>query len=124
MLGGFGLELAGGRNEGQQREMNIDDDAVRQLVPELADGLEERQSLDVADRAADLHQDEIESLVTVEDEILDGIGDMGNDLDGRAKVIAPPLPGQNVLVDAAGGDVVLAGGRPPGEAFVVAEIEI
>ena len=32
----------------------------RQIVAKLADGLEERQALDVADRAADLEQDEVE----------------------------------------------------------------
>ena len=35
--------------------------AARQLVAELADGLEERQALDVADRAADLHQHEVDA---------------------------------------------------------------
>ena len=37
--------------------------AARQLVAELADGLEERQALDVADRAADLHQHEVDAVV-------------------------------------------------------------
>src|SRR5215467_1121987 len=124
MLGGFRLEFARGGNEGQEREVNINDAPPRQLVAKLAYRLEEGQSFDIADRAADLHQNEIEPVVAVEDEILDGIGDMGNDLDGRAEIVSPTLPGQNLLVDAAGGDVVLPGGRPPGEPLVVAEIEI
>ena len=37
--------------------------AARQVVAELADRLEERQALDVADRAADLDQHEVEALV-------------------------------------------------------------
>ena len=36
-----------------------------QVVAELADGLEERQALDIADRAADLAQHEIDILVAV-----------------------------------------------------------
>ena len=48
----------------------------------------------------------------------------GNDLDGRAEIVAAPLAVDDVLVDAAGGDVVLLVGRAPGEALIVAEIEI
>ena len=48
----------------------------------------------------------------------------GNDLDGGAEIIAAPLLGQDFLIDAAGGDVVLPRRRAPGEALVMAEIEI
>ena len=81
---------------------------ARQLVAELADRLEERQALDVADRAADLAQHEIEAVVAVADEVLDGVGDVRDDLDGGAEIVAAPLLGEDVLVDAAGGDVVAA----------------
>ena len=40
-----------------------------ELVAELADRLEERQALDVADRAADLDQDEIVVVGIGEDEL-------------------------------------------------------
>ena len=43
--------------------MNVDGGAARQLIAELADGLEKRQALDVADRAADLDQDEIDIVI-------------------------------------------------------------
>ena len=102
----------------------IDGVAARQVVAELADRLEERQALDVADRAADLAEDEIEILVAVEDELLDGVGDVGDDLHGAAEIVAAPLVGDDVLVDPAGGDVVHAVGRPAGEALVVAEVEV
>jgi len=45
-------------------------------------------------------------------------------LDGGAEIVAAPLLGEDVLVDAAGGDVVLAGRRTAGEALVMAEVEI
>ena len=51
----------------------IDGVAARQVVAELADGLEERQALDVADRAADLDQHEIEAVVAGQDEVLDRV---------------------------------------------------
>ena len=44
---------------GSKRQMNVDRVIARQIVLDLADRLEERQALDVADRAADLAQHEI-----------------------------------------------------------------
>ena len=49
---------------------------------------------------------------------------MRNDLHGAAEVIAAPLLGQDLLVDAACGDVVRLLGRNAGEALVVAKIEV
>src|SRR5215210_3144583 len=71
------------------------------LVAELADRLEERQALDVADRAADLHQHEVAVLIAVADEVLDGVGDVRDHLDGGAEVIAAPFLGEDVLINAA-----------------------
>ena len=88
--------------------MNVDRVIARQIVAQLADRLEERQALDIADRAADLAQHEIEAVIAVADEFLDGVGDVRDDLDGGAEIIAAPLLGEDVLIDAAGGDVVLA----------------
>src|SRR5262249_36661386 len=95
-----------------------------ELVAELANGLEERQPLDVTDRAADFAQHEVEVVVAIANEVLDGVSHMRNDLDGRAEVIAAPLLGENFLIDAAGGDVVVARCRSTGESFVVAEVEV
>ena len=104
--------------------MHVDRVVARQFVAELADRFEERQALDVADRAADLHQHEIDAVVAVADEVLDGVGDVRNHLDGGAEIVAAPLLGEDVLVDAAGGDVVALGRRIAGEALVMAEVEI
>ena len=99
--------------------------AARQLVAELADGLEKRQALDVADGAADFDQDEIRALVAGEDEFLDGVGDVRDHLHRGAQIVAAPLLGrEHVLIDAARGDVVVPPGRNAGEALVMAEIEI
>src|SRR5207253_10354119 len=106
------------------REVNVERVPARQFVAELADRLEERQALDVAHGAADFYQDEVEALVALEDEVLDGVGDVGNDLDGGAEVIAAPFLGEDFLIDVAGGDVVLALRRLPREALVMAEVEI
>ncbi len=124
VLGRLGLELTGAGDERQQREVDIDRVVAGKVVAELADRLEERQALDVADGAADLAEHEIVAVIALADEVLDGIGDVRDHLDGGAEIIAAPLLGENLLIDAAGGDVVLAGRRPPGEALVVAKVEV
>ncbi len=98
--------------------------AARQIVAELADRLEERQALDIADGAADLDQHEIDAVVALEDEVLDRVGDVRNHLHRRAEIVAPPLLGDQLLIDAPGGDVVLAIGAAPGEALVMAKVEV
>src|SRR5262249_35858072 len=136
VLGRLGLELAGAGDEGQEREMDVDGAVARKIVAELADRLEERQALDVADRAADLAKNEIIAVVAVANELLDGVGDVRDHLDGGAEIVAAPLLGQDLLIDAAGGgvvlsagggaggDVVLWGGGASGEALIMAEVEV
>src|SRR6266478_7610268 len=104
--------------------MNIDGVVARQIVLELADRFEERQPLDVADGAADLAQHEIELVIAVEDEILDGVGDMRDHLDRGTEIIPAPFLGQDVLIDTPRGDVVSLGGGTSGEALIVTEVEI
>ena len=77
MLRRLGLQFAGAGDVGQQRQVNINAMTSRQVVAELTDRLEERQAFDVADRAPDLDQDEIDAVVALEDEVLDRVGDMG-----------------------------------------------
>ena len=62
-----------------------------EFVAELADRLEERQALDVADRAADLAQHEILVGEIGGDELLDRVGDVRDDLHRRAEIFAAPL---------------------------------
>jgi hypothetical protein len=47
-----------------------------------------------------------------------------NHLHGGAEIVAAPLLGDDVLVDAAGGDVVGLARRDAGEALVMAEVEV
>src|SRR5215467_6274511 len=122
VLGRLGLEFARAGDERQQRQVDVDGVVPGQLIAELPDRLEEWQAFDVADRAADLAQDKIVALVAFADEILDRIGDVGNHLDGGAEIIAAALLGEDLLIDAAGGDVVVTGRRPAGEALVMAEV--
>ena len=69
---------------------------------ELADRLEERQRLDVADRAADLGDHEVDGLRLGDDQdpVLDLVGDVRDHLDGRAEVVAAALAPDHRVVDA------------------------
>jgi hypothetical protein len=104
--------------------VDIEARAPAEVLAELPDGLEERQPLDVAHRAADLGQDEIDVVGAGGDELLDGVGDVRDDLDGGPEIVAAALPRDDVLVDAARGDIVVPARGAAGEALVVAQVEI
>ena len=63
------------------------------LVAELTDGFEEREGLDVADRAADLDDLDVRLLGLRErpDPLLDLVGDVRDHLHGLAQVVAAAL---------------------------------
>ncbi len=125
VLGRLGLHLAGGRDVRQQRQVDEASPLRAEFLAELANGLEEGQALDIADRAADFAQHEINARSGIgQDEILDLVGDVRNDLDRRAEIVAAALFLDDAAVDAPGRDVVgLAGGHAR-EALIVAEIEV
>jgi len=56
VLRGLGLDLLRGAEVRHQRQVDVQGVVAAELDTELADGLEERQRLDVADRAADLDE--------------------------------------------------------------------
>ena len=87
VLGRLGLHLPCGLDEGQQGQMDEAGLAARQILAQLTDRLEERQALDVADRPADLDQDEVH--------ILPVIGEGGRQAEGFdlvGDVRDPPAP--------------------------------
>ena len=97
-----------------------------QLRVQLADRLQERQRLDVADGAADLGDDEVHRLRLGDDQdpLLDLVGDVRDHLDRRAEVVAAALAPDHRVVDGAGGDVRRPRRVLVGEALVVAEVEV
>jgi hypothetical protein len=58
------------------------------------------------------------------DPVLDGVCDVGHDLHRLSEIVAAALLLDDVQVDLAGGDVVLAGEADREVALVVAEIEV
>src|SRR5699024_10634576 len=91
VLRGLGLELPAGRQIRDQGDVNVEDIFYRQLEVHLPDGLEEGLALNVADRAADLGDDNIRVFAGLQDAALDFIGYMWNDLNGAAVIVAAAL---------------------------------
>ena len=124
VLGRLGLGLAGGgdvRDQGQvhqHRALGADLDA------QLADRLEERLRLDVADGATDLHQGDVGIAGALDDAPLDLVGDVRDHLHGGAQVVAAAFLAQHVHVDAAGGEVVVLGHGGTNEALVMAQVQV
>jgi len=106
MLGRLGLQFAGGFDIGHQRQVHETGARVAEFVAELADRLEKRQALDIADRAADFDEEEIDLVLTRHHEFLDGVGDVGNDLHGAAEIAAMAFAPDHFLINASGCDVV------------------
>jgi uncharacterized protein YwlG (UPF0340 family) len=130
------LQLAGGADGRQPGDVNVEHVLAADVLAHLADRLEERQRLDVADRPADLDDDHpvrrepaaghaAGALAgDARDPLLDLVGDVRDDLHRAAEVVAAPLLGDDALVDAAGGDVARLGEVLVDEPLVVTEVEI
>ena len=122
----LGLQLARVADVGDERQVDEHAAPATHVDGKLADRLEERQRLDVADRAADLgdHEVHVRGLGDQRDALLDLVGDVRHDLDRAAQVVAAALAADHRVVDPAGGDVGGAAGVGVGEALVVAEVEV
>ena len=121
----LGLLLARRADERHERDVDVADVVPAGLLAELADRLEEREDLDVADGPADLGDDDVDVVGgDAADAPLDLVGDVRDDLHGLAEVVAATLGGEHGLVDRAGRGV----GRPRqvlvDEALVVPEVEV
>ncbi len=118
------LELARRRDERHEREVDEQRVLASHVVAELTDRLEERQGLDVADRAADFDDHDVGLGREPAHGRLDLVGDVRNHLNRRAEEFAASFLGDDVEVDAARRDVVRLRERAIDESFVVAEVEI
>ena len=130
MLGGLRLLLS--VDDGHVRDVDLHEVVAAGAAPQLSQGLDKGHALHVADGAAKLDDAHVRLLARVVDgyagnllhPFLDGVGDVGDDLHRLAQVVALALALDDVLVDLAGGDVVVAGEGDVEVALVVAEIEV
>src|SRR5918995_4888271 len=126
VLRGLRLKLARVAKERHQGEVYEHAAVAPDLRVELAQRLEERQRLDVADRAADLgdHDVHVGGLGYQLDAVLDLVRDMRNHLYGAAEVVTAALASDHRVVDRTGGGVGGAARVRVGEALVVPEVEV
>ena len=102
------------------------DAAPAQFPTQLTDGLDKRQGLDVADSAANLGDDEVILAGGAQqlDVALNLVGDVRDNLDRLAEVVATALLIDNALIDTSGGDVIGAGSLDVGKALIVPQVEV
>ena len=124
VLGWLGLEFVGGADVGHKRDVDVDDVAAILFSSELSDSLEERQRFDVADGAADLDDGDVTILRRLKERQLNFVGDMRNDLDGRAQIIAATFLGDDAVIDAPGRAVVGLARVGMGEPFIMPQIHV
>ena len=126
VLGGLGLQLIGAGNVRHQCHVDVHGVASAHFGDELADCLQERCALDVAHCAADLGDDHIGVglLAHPIDALLDLVGDVGDDLNGAAQIVAAALLVQNRPVYLTGGDVVVDGKTLINESLIVSQIQV
>ena len=96
------------------------------LATPLAHGLDEGLGLDIAHRAADLGDDDVglRAVCQAADAILDGVGDMRDNLHRAAQKVTPALPGDEALVDGALSDIGIMREVLVDEALVVPQVEV
>ena len=126
LLRRLGLQFARRPDVGHERDVHVDDILRADFENELPDRLEKRQPFDVADRAADFGDDDVDffRIGDLTNARLDFIGDVRDHLHGLAEIIAAPFFQDNALVNLAARQVVVPREDAIGEAFVMAEIEI
>ena len=123
----LGLLLPRRPHERHERDVDEEDVAAAELVADLARRLDERLRLDVADRAADLGDDDVGLRVLVglqAHAALDLVGDVRDDLHGVAEVLAAALARDDLRVDLARRDVRRLAQVDVEEALVVPDVEV
>ena len=120
----FRLQFACRADVRHQCQVNVERVLAADVQTELADRFEERHALDVADGAADFDEHDVHVPPGEPNRVLDLVGDVRNDLNGAAEVVAAPLLLNHRQVDLAGRPVAVARRHHAGEALVVTEIEV
>jgi hypothetical protein len=131
-LSRLGLLLANRSNCGDQRDVDQGKVIVTDAKLELPHGLNKGCRLNVSDSASELDNADVRFLASVIDgdsgdaldPVLDGIGDVGDDLDGLAEIVALALALDDIAVDLAGGDVVGTGKGHVQVTLVVAKVKV
>ena len=111
VLGRLCFKLVAAGDERKQSNVNVHYVLSADVVAHLADSLEERCGLDIADCTADLGDNYVGSLCAAVgnavDAVLYFVGHVRDDLNGSAEVVAAALLVKNCPVDLTGGDIAV-----------------
>ena len=125
VLGRLGLQLLRCGDVWHEGDVDEHDVLPSDVVPELADGLQEGKALDVTDGPPDLGDHDIDILLANPTySVLDLIGDVWDHLDRVPQIVPPALLLDHGQIDGPGGDV-----RSPlqvltGEPLVMTEVQV
>ena len=104
--------------------MNVDGIFFTHIRSELAYCFQKRQTFNIADRTADFHNDDINTIRRQFDACFNLIGDMRNHLDGSPQIITPPFFGNDRVVNLARGEIIVATQMRMGKSFIVPKVQI
>ena len=91
VLSRLGFLLAADPDIRNERDVNVDGVVLAENAAALTNGFEERRTFDIADRAADVDDHYVAFTVERKYAVFDLRGDVRNDLNGRAVVLASSL---------------------------------
>lgn len=126
------LRLLFAVNNRHIRDVNLHKVVLARASPELAHSLDEGHALNITHSTSQLDYADVRLFARVIDgyprdfldPVLNRIGDVWDDLNGFTQIVALALAFDDVLVDLAGGDVVVACEGDVEVALVVTEIEV
>ena len=125
MLRGFGFLFTTRPDEGHQGDVHVTDIVAANVEAHLPNRFEERQDLDIADRATDLGDDNVDIIVGQPlNAALDFVSDLGNDLDGLTQIVAPTFGCEYRRIDRACRGIGTPRQVLVDEPFVVAEVKV
>ena len=127
MLGRLGLQFARRLQIRHQRYMDIQAVLEADLRTHLANGLQEGLALNIAHRAADLgnnHVGRIRRAGHGQNVPLDFVGDVRDDLNGRAQIFAAAFPVNDRLIHAAAGHIGRLSQALVNKALIVSQIKV
>ena len=124
MLGRLGFDFAGGSNVGNVAQVGEQGVVASQLAAHLTDGFQKRQRFNVADRTADFDDGHIVTCRAFVDAAFDFVGNVRDDLNRAAEVVAAAFFGDDVFVHLPRAEAVAAGHGGVDETFVVSQVEV
>ncbi len=126
VLGRLGLQFVCGADIGQEGDVNVDGVFSADVFAHLPDRLEERQSLNVTDRAAHFDDDDlgVDLLAHPTDAPLDFRSDVGDHLNGLPQIVASTLARDHFGIHLTGGHTTGARQILVDETLVCAQVQV